>query len=125
MYLLQIELCLDALRMAIGRRHLPPGSELLHHSDRGVQYASGDYQQELDAWGIDCSMSRRGNCYDNAAMESFFSSLKTELVHHETYKTRRAASASIFEWIEGWYNRRRRHSTLGYLSPEAYEASMN
>ncbi|NJL72163.1 MAG: IS3 family transposase [Candidatus Competibacteraceae bacterium] len=122
---LRAELCLDALRMAIGRRRLAPGSGLLHHSDRGVQYASGDYQHELDAWGINCSMSRRGNCYDNAAMESFFSSLKTELVHHKTYVTRRAASGSIFEWIEGWYNRRRRHSTLDYLSPEAYETSMN
>ncbi|MEO0515526.1 MAG: IS3 family transposase [Planctomycetota bacterium] len=93
-----------------------------------MQYASGDDQQELDAWEIDCSMSRRGKGYDTpggAAMESFFGSLKTELVHHEIYETRRAASNSIFEWIEGWYNRRCRHSTLGYLSPEAYEASMN
>lgn len=122
---LRAELCLDALRMAIGRRGLTPGGGLLHHSDRGVQYACRDYQQTLDTWGIDCSMSRVGECYDNAAMESFFASLKTELVYHEAYQTRRAASSSIFRWIEGWYNRRRKHSTLGYLSPAAYEASMN
>lgn len=96
-----------------------------YHSDRGVQYACRDYQQVLKTWDIDCSMSRLGDCYDNAVIESFFSSLKTELVYHEAYETRRAASGSIFQWIEGWFNRRRRHSTLGYLSPEAYEASMN
>lgn len=120
---LRARLCLDAMQMAIQRRE--PGAGLLHHSDRGVQYACQQYQQMLSDRRITCSMSRVGNCHDNAAMESFFGSLKTELVHHETYETRQEASTSIFQWIECWYNRRRRHSTLGYLSPEAFEASMN
>lgn len=120
---LRAQLCVDAMKMAIQRR--APGAGLLHHSDRGVQYACQQYQQMLRDRRITCSMSRVGNCYDNAAMESFFGSLKTERVHHETYATRQEASTSIFQWIECWYNRRRRHSTLGYLSPEAFEASMN
>lgn len=112
-----------ALSMALkGRR---PGAGLVHHSDRGVQYACGDYRQLLNEHGIVASMSRSGNCYDNAVAESFFGTLKTELVHRTRYATRAEARASVFEWIECWYNRKRRHSSLGYLSPEAFEAQQN
>jgi putative transposase len=117
------ELVSDALRMALRRRR--PGADLLHHSDRGVQYACRDYQALLVAHGITCSMSRVGNCYDNAVTESFFGTLKTEHVHHQHYATREQAKASVFEWIEVFYNRQRRHSSLGYLSPEAFEAQNN
>ena len=113
----------DALKMAIARRS--PGAGLLHHSDRGSQYASEDYQQALEARGMICSMSGRGECWDNACMESFWSTLKTELVHHEDYATREQARQSIFEYIEAFYNRQRLHSSLGYVSPEAFEASLN
>jgi putative transposase len=113
------ELVESALRMAIGRR-LPCG-ELLLHSDRGSQYASGSYQELLGSQGITCSMSRRGNCWDNAPMESFFATLKKELVHQERYATRAEARASIFEYIEVFYNTERRHSSLGYVSPQAFE----
>jgi putative transposase len=113
----------EALEMALARRR--PGDGLLHHSDRGVQYACALYRQRLGEHGIECSMSRCGNCYDNAAAESFFGTLKTELVHRTRYATRDEARTSIFEWIECWYNRRRRHSSLGYLSPEAFEAQIN
>ena len=112
-----------ALTMALHRRR--PGAGLLHHSDRGVQYACGSYRAILTARGMACSMSRRGNCYDNAVVESFFGTVKSELVHRVRYQTRAAARASLFEWIECWYNRRRRHSSLGYLSPEAFEARLN
>ena len=115
-------LVVDALEMAVVRRL--PGSELVAHSDRGSQYASEHYQGLLGARGIACSMSRRGNCWDNAPMESFFASLKKELVHDEDYLTRAQARASIFEYIEAWYNRVRRHSKLGYLSPVDFEASL-
>ena len=98
---------------------------MLHHSDRGVQYASDDYQKILVENEIKCSMSGKGDCYDNAAMESFFATLKTELVHEENYATHDQARASIFEYIEVFYNRNRRHSSLGYLSPEAFEAGHN
>ena len=114
-------LVVDALEMAVVRRL--PGSELVAHSDRGSQYASEHYQRLLGTEGITCSMSRRGNCWDNAPMESFFATLKKELVHHEDYATREQARASIFEYIETFYNRSRRHSTLGYQSPADYEAS--
>jgi len=113
----------EALTMALARRR--PGAGLLHHSDRGVQYACGDYQALLARHGIVCSMSRPGNCYDNAATESFIGTLKSERVHRTRYRSRAEARASIFEWIECWYNRRRRHSSLGYLSPEAFEAQIN
>jgi putative transposase len=113
----------EALEMAIARRG--PGAGLLHHSDRGVQYACDRYRSLLGRHGIACSMSRPGNCYDNAVAESFFGTLKTELVNRTRYATRREARSSIFEWIECWYNRRRRHSSLGYLSPEAFEAQNN
>ena len=113
----------EALRMAVARRK--PDAGLLHHSDRGVQYACGDYRALLVEHDVACSMSRPGNCYDNAAAESFFGTLKTELVNRTRYRTRAEARSSLFEWIECWYNRRRRHSSLGYLSPEAFEAQLN
>jgi putative transposase len=112
-------LVVDALEMAVSRRL--PGEGLLAHSDRGSQYASDHYQRLLEQHGINCSMSRRGDCWDNAPMESFFASLKKELVHHESYETRAEARASVFEYIEVFYNRVRRHSALGYLSPVEYE----
>ena len=95
----------------------------MHHSDRGVQYACDDYQELLRANALEVSMSRKGDCWDNAAMESFFGTLKQELVHRQTYPTRAAAERSLFEYIEVFYNRQRLHSTLGYLSPVQYEES--
>ena len=109
----------QALRMALVDRH--PAVGLLHHSDRGSQYTSGAYQALLAQRGVQVSMSGKGDCYDNAAMESFFSSLKGEWTDWHTYRTRQEASLSIFEYIEVFYNRQRRHSTLGYLSPATYE----
>jgi putative transposase len=111
----------DALRMALYERQPDPG--LLHHSDRGSQYASDQIRQVLAKNNIEVSMSRTGNCYDNAVAESFFSTLKCELVHHQDYKTRQEASISLFEYIAGFYNTVRRHSTLGYLSPNEFEAN--
>jgi putative transposase len=113
------ELTLAALDMAIQRRRPLPGC--MHHSDRGSQYAAGDYRKQLAKYGMVCSMSRKGNCWDNAPMESFFHSLKTEQVHHCDYQTRDEARRDIFEYIEVFYNRQRRHSTLGYLSPAQFE----
>jgi putative transposase len=113
---------IDALTMALRRRS--PQDSLLHHSDRGSQYACGDYQDLLAKHGITVSMSRSGNCYDNAVVESFFSTLKTELVHQEHYASCQQARSSLFEWIEVFYNRQRRHSSLNYLSPEAFEAQI-
>lgn len=115
-------LVVEALEMALTARH--PAAGLLHHSDRGCQYASLDYQQLLRQAGCTCSMSRKGNCWDNAPVESFFSTLKMELVHERRYRTREEARLEIFEFIEIWYNRERLHSSLGYLSPVAYEAQM-
>jgi putative transposase len=115
------ELTLAALDMALQRRRPLPG--LMHHSDRGSQYAAGAYQKRLAEHGIVCSMSRKGNCWDNAPMESFFHTLKTELVHHRDYLTRDEARRDIFEYIEVFYNRQRRHSTLGYLSPAQFEVT--
>jgi transposase InsO family protein len=120
---LRTELCLEALGMALASRR--PGAGLIHHSDRGVQYASGDYREKLAERGITCSMSRSGDCYDNAAMESFWGTLKTEWVYQQEYQTREQARNSIFRYIECWYNRRRRHSAIGYKSPEQFEASLN
>lgn len=117
------DLVMDALQQAIWRRRPRPG--FLHHSDRGSQYASGDYQSLLKSHGFLCSMSGKGNCYDNALMESFYGTLKTELVHHEKYRTREEAKRSIFEYIEIFYNRIRRHSSLGYRSPAAFELLAN
>jgi transposase InsO family protein len=119
---LTADLATTALTMALWRRK--PGTGLLHHSDRGGQYASGDYQDLLTDHGITCSMSRKGNCWDNACVESFFGTLKKELVHHRHYRTREEAKQDIFEWIEVFYNRQRRHSTLGYRSPAEFEAIM-
>ena len=113
-------LTLDALRMALASRR--PGPGVLHHSDRGSQYACGDYQALLAAHGMACSMSRRGDCWDNAVVESFFATLKTELVEDADWATREEARAAVFEWIEVWYNRARLHSSLGYRSPAEYEA---
>ena len=120
---MRTDLVSDALSMALARRS--PGEGLLHHSDRGVQYASEDYQHLLQSHGIECSMSGKGDCWDNAVMESFWGTLKTELVNHERYETRDQARASIFEYIEVFYNRVRLHSSLGYLSPEHFEAGLN
>jgi putative transposase len=116
-------LVVDALDMAV-RRRLPEGG-LLAHSDRGSQYASEHYQRLLGQHGIRCSMSRVAQCWDNAPVESFFASLKRELVHHERYTTREQAKASIFEYVEAFYNRVRRHSSLGYVSPEEFERTHN
>jgi transposase InsO family protein len=112
-------LVVDALEMAVARRR--PGAGLVAHSDRGSQYASEHYQRVLASHGITCSMSRRGDCWDNAPMESFFASLKKELVHDADFTTREQARAELFEYIEVFYNRARRHSALGYLSPDEYE----
>ena len=112
-------LAVDALEMAVQREL--PGEGLVAHSDRGVQYASEHYQRLLKKHGARCSMSRQGNCWDNAPMESFFATLKKELVHQEQYATRAAARRSVFEYIEVFYNRARRHSALGYVSPEQFE----
>jgi transposase InsO family protein len=114
-------LVVDALEMAVQRRL--PGEGLLAHSDRGSQYASDHYQRLLATHGIECSMSGVGQCWDNAPMESFFASLKKELVHHEDYQTRAQAKASIVEYIEMFYNPKRRHSSLGFVSPAEYEQS--
>jgi putative transposase len=119
-------LVVDALEMALARRLTLKGSSaLVAHSDRGSQYASEHYQRRLAEERIGCSMSRRGDCWDNAPMESFFASLKKELVHHEDYATRDQARASIFEYIEAFYNRVRRHSSLGYVAPAEYERAHN
>ena len=109
----------DAFSMAWAQRR--PAAGLLHHSDRGSQYTSQPFQQLLADCLAQCSMSRRGNCYDNAVMESFFGKLKTELVHHTVYHTRTEAMTDIFWYIEGFYNRTRLHSALGFMSPTAFE----
>ncbi len=116
---LERSLVLDALTAALQRRRPAPG--LIHHSDRGCQYASRDYQQLLAAHGLRPSMSRKGNCWDNAPMESFFHSLKTERVYGAVYRTHAQARQDIFDYIEVWYNRQRLHSALGYLTPVQYE----
>lgn len=116
---MESRLVVDALEMAIQRRL--PNEGLLAHSDRGSQYASEHYQRLLAGHGIACSMSRRADCWDNAPMESFFASLKKELVHGADFATRAAARAAIFEYIEVFYNGQRRHSSLGYVSPAEYE----
>jgi transposase InsO family protein len=117
---METELILRALEMALGRQTVGDG-ELIAHSDRGSQYASDGFTERLRLAGIIASMSRKGNCYDNAHVESFFHSLKTELVYRRNFKTREEAKRAIFEWIETWYNRQRRHSALGYMSPVEYE----
>lgn len=114
------DLVTDAMVMAIWRRR-PKDAALLHHSDQGSQYTSEQFQRLLADNGIQCSMSRSGNVWDNAAMESFFSSLKTERTSHKRYRWRDEARADVFDYIERFYNPQRRHSTLGYISPAAYE----
>ena len=113
------QLVTDALMMAIWRRGKPDA--LLHHSDQGSQYTSEHFQRLMADNGVTCSMSRSGNVWDNAAMESFFSSLKTERTARKTYRTRNQAKADVFDYIERFYNPKRRHSTLGYLSPVEFE----
>ena len=113
------KLVLDALKMAVDRRR--PGPGLIHHSDRGSQYAGNAYQRELRSHQMICSMSRKGDCWDNAPMESWFHSLKTELVNQGDYQTRQQAKTEIFEYIEAFYNRSRKHSALGYMNPAQYE----
>ena len=116
---LEADLSLEALRMALARRR--PQKGLLHHTDRGVQYAAIDYRELLAAHQLTASMSRRANCYDNAVAESFFATLRWELLDRHEWPTRAAARSAIFEYIEIWYNRQRRHSSLDYLSPLQYE----
>jgi len=113
------QLAIDALEMALDQRAPAPG--LMHHSDQGSQYASGDYQKLLSKHGMTCSMSRKGNCYDNAVAESFFHLLKTEWVNHHRYPSRSEAVSSLFYYIEIFYNRKRRHSVLDYATPQEYE----
>jgi putative transposase len=120
---MESRLVVDALGMALAARL--PGEGMLAHSDRGSQYASEHYQLLLREKGIECSMSGVGQCWDNAPVESFFASLKKELVHDERYTSRSEAKSSIFEYIEAFYNRVRRHSSLGYVSPEEYERAHN
>ena len=119
---LEVELALSALRMAREARRPEPG--VICHSDRGSQYASGAYRAELAAHGMVASMSRKGDCYDNAVAESFFSTLEFELLMRNDWHTKAEARRAIFRYIETWYNRKRRHSTLGYLSPAAYEEQL-
>lgn len=113
------ELVMDALSMAIWRRGKP--DELLHHSDQGSQYTSEPFQRMLEDMNIQCSLSRRGECHDNAVMESFYGSMKIEKLHRESYRTREEARAAVFDYIERFYNPYRRHSTLGNISPIAFE----
>jgi putative transposase len=119
---MEVELVLSALRMARDARHPEPG--LIFHSDRGSQYASGEYRAELAAHGMIASMSGKGDCYDNAVAESFFATLEFELLMKNDWHTRDEARRAIFRYIETWYNRKRRHSTLGYVSPATYEEQL-
>jgi transposase InsO family protein len=119
---MEVELALSALRMARAHRCPPPG--LIHHSDRGSQYAAGEYRAELAAHGMIASMSAKGDCYDNAVAESFFATLEFELIMQNDWQTKDEARRAIFRYIEIWYNRKRRHSTLGYVSPAEYEAQL-
>ena len=118
---MRVALVRDALAMATTTRAPAPG--LIHHSDRGVQYCCGEYRAELEGWGMIASMSRTGDCYDNAPKESFWATLKKELMSDREFATREEARAAIFEYIEVFYNRQRIHSSLGYVSPEQFEAS--
>ena len=118
---LHATVALDALRMAVARRNPPRG--LVHHSDRGVQYACRECRDLLEDHGMAQSMSRSGNCYDNAMMESLWATLKKELVHDRRFGTHEEARLAVFEWIEVWYQRTRIHGSLGYVSPEAFEAA--
>ncbi len=119
---MQAKMVSDALLMALWRRGKP--SSLMHHSDQGSQYTSDDFQQLLKAQGITCSMSRRGECWDNAAMESFFSSMKTERLSRKVYRTREEARSDVFDYIERFYNPVRKHSKLDFLSPVNFEQGL-
>jgi putative transposase len=119
---LEAELAVSALQMAINARRPPPG--VIHHSDRGVQYACDAYRAVLTQHGFRASMSRKGDCWDNAVAESFFATLEWEVLMQNDFHTRHEARHAIFEYIERWYNPKRRHSTLGYLSPAQYEAQL-
>lgn len=119
---MRTDLPLEAWRTAVGQRC--PDGKVLHHTDQGSQYASGDYQKALGAEGAVCSMSRRGNCWDNAVAESFFATLKSELIYRAAWPTREKVRAAVNEYIACFYNSRRRHSTLGYVSPMKYEATL-
>ena len=116
---MEVELALSALRMAREARRPPAG--LIHHSDRGSQFAAHEYRTELAAHGMIASMSGKGNCYDNAVAESFFATIEFELIMLSDWQTKEEARRAIFRYIETWYNRKRRHSTLGYISPAEYE----
>ena len=120
---LEAKLMIAALQMAINRRRPQPG--LIVHSDRGTQFASAAYRQVLTEHGLLASMSRKGNCYDNAFIESFWSSLKYEVVYHQRFATRAEARNAIFDYIEVFYNRSRLHSSLGYVSPISFESHLN
>ena len=122
---LSTDFVITALSMAIGRRGGRCAPGLLLHSDRGVQYASERFRAQLAAHGITASMSRRGNCYDNARAESFFSTLKVEHTYRHHFADHSEARQSTFEWIEAFYNLRRRHSSIGYLSPVDFENQSN
>ncbi len=117
---MRAELVLNALSMALGRQDVER-DRLVAHSDRGSQYASEKLRERMELLGIIASMSRKGNCWDNAHCESFFHTLKTELVYKRSFKTREEAKQAIFEWIECWYNAERRHSSIGYMAPNEYE----
>ncbi|CAN5812120.1 hypothetical protein BH23GEM3_BH23GEM3_22590 [soil metagenome] len=119
---LEASLAGDALKMALWRHR--PGEGLLHQSDRGVQYASGEYQEILRTHGIRCSMSRKGDCWNNAVAESFFATLEWELIEQSDWHTHEEAKRDLFEYLEIRYNRQRRHSALGYQTPAAYEAQL-
>jgi putative transposase len=121
--ILDAPMTIAALRMALSRRRPPPG--LIVHSDRGAQFASGAYRQVLASHGLLASMSRKGNCYDNAFIESFWSSLKYETVYHRKFATRTEARTAVFDYIESFYNRIRLHSSLGYMSPINFESQLN
>jgi transposase InsO family protein len=118
---LKSQIALDALDMAIKTRR--PSAGVIHHSDRGVQYACGEYQRALKSAGMRCSMSRKGDCWDNAVAETFFSTLKKELIYQRKFATREEARREIFDFIEIFYNRKRLHSYLGYMSPVEFEAA--
>jgi transposase InsO family protein len=119
---LRTDLVAEALTDAVNRRRPAPG--VVFHSDRGCQYASAQFANLATDLGVTLSVGRKGQCWDNAVAESFFATIKTELIHRRTWPTRKAAISAIFDYIEGWYNTRRRHSTLGYLSPAQYESTI-
>ncbi len=116
---MKAELVVSAFNMAIAQRR--PTAGIIAHSDRGSQYASRLFRDALTKYGMTCSMSRKANCWDNAVVESFNATIKTELIHRRSWDTRDAARSAVYEYIETWYNAKRLHSTLGYLSPAAFE----